>query len=127
MLKNVEITYDSIISTDRPYVFNRPDIVVRDKEKKKCYIIDVSCPNDINVSQKEQEKITKYSGLRLELGRMWDCECTVVPIVIGGVGVVSENFEKYKAMIPADITTLMCIKITLLGSEKILRNFLTRK
>ena len=70
MLKNVEITYDSIISTDRPYVFNRPDIVVRDKEKKKCYIIDVSCPNDINVSQKEQEKITKYSGLRLELGRM---------------------------------------------------------
>ena len=127
MLKNVEITYDSIISTDRPYVFNRPDIVVRDKEKKKCYIIDVSCPNDINVSQKEQEKITKYSGLRLELGRMWDCECTVVPIVIGGVGVVSENFEKYKAMIPADITTLMCIKITLLGSEKILRNFLARK
>ena len=127
MLKNVEITYDSIISTDRPYVFNRPDIVVRDKEKKKCYIIDVSCPNDINVSQKEQEKITKYSGLRLELGRMWDCECTVVPIVIGGVGVVSENFEKYKAMIPADITTLMCMKITLLGSEKILRNFLARK
>ena len=24
MLKNVEITYDSVIATDRPYVFNRP-------------------------------------------------------------------------------------------------------
>ena len=35
-----------------------------------------------NVVQKEQEKITKYSGLRVELGRMWDCECMVVPIVI---------------------------------------------
>ena len=66
--------YDSVINTDRPYVFNRPDIVVRDKHMKKCYIIDVSCPNDINVSQKEQ-KITKQAGLRMELGRMWDCEC----------------------------------------------------
>ena len=127
MLKNVEITYDAVISTDRPYVFNRPDIVVRDKLTKKCYIIDVSCPNDINVSQKEQEKITKYAGLRTELGRMWDCECVVVPVVIGGLGVVSENFEKYKLMVPANLSTIMCTKITLLGSEKILRGFLARK
>ena len=26
---------------------------------------------------------------------MWDCECIVIPIVIGGLGVVSESFEKY--------------------------------
>ena len=67
-LKNVEILWDIPISTDRPYVFNRPDIVVRDKQNKKCFIIDVCCPNDINVAQKEQEKITKYSGFRMELG-----------------------------------------------------------
>ena len=118
MLNDVEILYDTPLTTDRPHVFNRPDIVVRDKKKKKCYIIDVSCPNDINVSEKEQEKITKYGGLRQELGRMWDCECTVIPIVIGGLGVVSENFERYKHMVPAELSTAMCIKITLLGSEK---------
>ena len=127
MLKDVEILYDTPLTTDRPHVFNRPDIVVRDKKNKKCFIIDVSCPNDINVSEKEQEKITKYGGLRQELGRMWDCECSVIPIVIGGLGVVSENFERYKHMVPAELSTAMCIKITLLGSEKILRNFLARK
>ena len=127
MLKNVEITYDSIISTERPHIFNRPDIIVRDKVKRKCYIIDVSCPNDINVSQKEQEKITKYSGLRIELGRMWDCDCMVIPIVIGSLGVVFEHFEKYKDMVPAELSTVMCTKITMLGSEKILRNFLARR
>ena len=121
MLKNIEITYDSIISTERPHVFNRPDIIVRDKVKRKCYIIDVSCPNDINVSQKEQEKVTKYSGLRLELGRMWDCDCMVIPIVIGSLGVVSENFERYLKMIPAEISPSMCIKTALLGNEKLLR------
>lgn len=123
-LKNVEILWDTPISTERPYVFNRPDIVVRDKQNKKCYI---SCPNDINVTQKEQEKITKYSGLRMELGRMWDCECVVIPIVISGLGVVSMEFEKYINSLPADISTVLCIKIALLGSEKILRNFLSRK
>ena len=65
-------------------------------------------------------------GLRLELGRRWDCECIVIPIIIGGLDVVSESFEKYKIMVPAEISMLMCTKITLLGSKKILRNFLAR-
>ena len=127
VLKNVEIIWDMPLSTDRPHVFNRPDIVVREKANKKCYIIDISCPNDINVAQKEQEKITKYSGLRIELGRMWDCECIVIPIVVGGLGVVSMDFDKYKNMLPAQISSAMCIKIALLGSEKILRAFFARK
>ena len=126
-LKNVEVIWDTPIATDRPHDFNRPDIVLRDKQNKKCFIIDIACPNDINVTQKEQEKITKYSGLRLELGRMWDCECTVVPIVISGMGLVSMEFEKYKNMLPADISTVICIKIALLGSEKLLGGFLSRK
>ena len=58
---------------------------------------------------------------------MWDCECMVVPIVINGLGVVSMEFEKYKNMLPADISTDMCVKIALLGSEKILRSFLARR
>ena len=127
MSKDTEILWDSIISTERPYVFNRPDIVIRDKKGKKTLIIDISCPNDINVSDKEQEKITKYSGLRLELGRMWDTECIVVPVVVGSLGAVSENFERYLRMIPAELSPTMCIKTALLGSEKLLRRFLFRK
>ena len=108
-------------------MFNHPDIIIRDKVGKKTYIIDISCPNNINVSEKEQEKITKYSGLRLELGRMWDTECLVVPVVIGSLGIVSENFERYLKMIPAELSPSMCIKTALIGSEKILRRFLSRK
>ena len=40
--------------------------------------------------------------------------------------VVSVEFEKYKNMSPADISTVMCVKIALLGSEKILISFLSR-
>ena len=63
----------------------------------------------------------------MELGRMWNCECVIIPIVVSGLGVVSVEFEKYKNALPADISTVLCTKIALLGSEKILRNFLSRK
>ena len=91
------------------------------------YIIDVSCPSDVNVTAKENEKIAKYSGLRVELSKMWECECTVIPVVIGGLGGLSEKFVDYINQIPAEISADLCQKITLLGSEKIMRSCLSRK
>ena len=81
----------------------------------------------MNVQSKENEKITKYSGLRVELGKMWNCECVIIPVVIGGLGVISEKFLDYLKMIPAQLSMEMCQKITLLGSEKIMRSVLSRK
>ena len=91
------------------------------------YILDVSCPSDVNVTSKENEKLSKYSGLRVELAKMWNCECVVVPIVIGGLGAVSDKFSQYLNAIPAEISADLCQKITLLGSELIMRSCLSRK
>ena len=47
---------------DRHLDYNRPDIVVMEKEGRVCYIIvDVACPFDTRVAEKEREKI---SGLK---------------------------------------------------------------
>ena len=127
MDKKVEIIWDMILITDRAVGSNRPDIVIRDKSEKKTFILDISCPSDGNVTSKENEKITKYSGLRVELAKMWDCECTVIPIVIGGLGAISDKFVQYLDMIPANISSELCQKITLLGSELIMRSCLSRK
>ena len=115
------------LTTDRAEGANRPDIVIRDKVERKVYIIDVSCPSDVNVIKKENEKTSKYSGLRVELGKMWNSEAIVVPVVIGGLGCISHNFINFLKMIPADLLMEMCLKLTLLGSEKIMRSFLSRK
>ena len=64
MDKKVEILWDMVINTDRAVGANRPDIVIRDKGEKKTYIIDISCPSDVNVATKENEKMAKYSALR---------------------------------------------------------------
>ena len=127
MDRKVEIIWDMVLTTDRNVGANRPDIVIRDKSEKVTYIIDVSCPSDVNVTSKENEKLSKYSGLRVELAKMWNCECIVVPIVVGGLGALSDKFVQYLNMIPAEISADLCQKITLLGSETIMRSCLSRK
>ena len=126
MERNVEIIYDQVLSTDRPVGANRPDIVVRDMSKKKVWVIDVSCPCDTNVEKKEGEKVGKYAGLVAELQRMWGVDCVVVPVVIGGLGAVSRRCADFLGSIPGSPDVSMCQKITLMGSERILRNVLAR-
>ena len=126
MGKSVEVIYDQVLSTDRPVGANRPDIVIRDMSKKRVWIIDVSCPCDTNVEKKEGEKVGKYAGLMGELQRMWGAECVVVPVVIGGLGTVTRRCADFLASIPGEPDVSMCQKITLMGSERILRGVLAR-
>ena len=127
MDSRVELLWDMTLTMDRDVGSNRPDIVIWDKKERKVYIIDLSCASDSNVKNKENEKITKYSGLRVELAKMWNSEWIVVPVVVGGLGAISHNFANYLKMIPTDLSIAMCLKIALLGSEKILQSVLLRK
>ena len=125
--KNVEVVYDQIIQTTRPIGANRPDLVVRDLSSRKALIIDIACPNDINVIAKESEKISKYQPLCAELRKLWGVECEVVPVVVGGLGVISKNLGDHLARIPGCPKRFMCQKIAMLGSERILRSVLGRR
>ena len=58
---------------------------------------------------------------------MWNYECTVVPIVIGGLGALSDKFLHYLGMIPAEISADLCQKIAVLGCELIMRSCLSKK
>ena len=69
----------------------------------------------------------KYAALRKELVRMWGGECLVVPVVIGGLGAVSNDTELHLEKIPGNVSLAMCQKITLLGSKIILNNVLARQ
>ena len=48
---------------------------------------------------------------------MWNDECTVIPVVVGSLGAVSHKFGNYLKMIPAELSTEMCVKITLEVNE----------
>ena len=71
---------------DRKIEHRRPDIVVMEKNKRKCLIINVACPVDNNLILERNEKLDIYSELQLEIARMWDKETLIVPIIIGALG-----------------------------------------
>ena len=83
----------SLYSSGRQIEHRRPDIVVMEKNTKKCLIIDVACPVDNNLILKKNKKLDNYSELRLEIARMWDKETLIVPIMIGALRSVPNDVE----------------------------------
>jgi hypothetical protein len=57
-------------------------------------LIDVAIPSDRNVIQKESEKRLKYKKLSIEIQRMWNMKCFVIPIIIGVTGIVTKGLKK---------------------------------
>ena len=54
MLERVKckILWDFVIQTDKEMEHGRPDIVVLDKEKRECKIINIAVPGDENIKVK---------------------------------------------------------------------------
>jgi hypothetical protein len=48
-------------------------------------------PSDSNVIEKELEKKLKYKNLSIEIQRMWNMKCFVIPVIIGVTGIVSKG------------------------------------
>ena len=124
--KSVDLLYDQVLKTDLEVGANRPDIVIKDKDAKKTYILDVTCPCDINIYKAEATKVAKYIGLKGQLQKMWGFDCIIIPIVIGSLGAVTNNLKDNLAMIPGSPSITICQKATLLGSKNILMDVLSR-
>ena len=60
-------------------------------------------------------KVAKYS------------EWLVVPVVVGGLGTVLKDAERYIKSLPGGVDMTLCQKIAVLGSKRILQAVLSRK
>ena len=52
------------VQTDRTIPSNKPDIIIRDNEKRTCMLIDVAISGARNVIKKEAEKIQNIKTLQ---------------------------------------------------------------
>jgi hypothetical protein len=76
------------VQTDRTVHNKKPDIIIRDNEKRKYMFTDVAISGDRNVIKKEAEKILKCKDLIIEIQRMWNVRTNVIPIIIGATGTI---------------------------------------
>lgn len=118
--------WDRTILTDKTIICNRPDITLVDKIEKHTYLVDISIPNDNNITTKETEKIEKYTPLAIELEELWkQVKVTVVPIVISVTGITTKSFTQHlkTLKLPLDIHTTTQ-KAVILKTSSIVRKFL---
>jgi len=54
----------------------------------------VAIPADRSVVQKEAEKKLKYKSVCIEVQRMWNLKCTIIPVIIGATGIVNEKLKE---------------------------------
>ena len=101
---------------------------VIEKKDKSCKLIDPSCLFDTRIEKKEEEKCTNYNDLKCEIERIWKMKkVDVMPVVIGALGTVTMNFDKWLEKLELDLTVEMLQRPCLLGTARIIRKVLDIK
>ena len=89
-----KLLWDFNIQTDQLIPARRPDLMIINKKKGICKIVDFAVPADHKINLKESEKKDKYLDLARELKKLWNMKVTIVPIVIGALGTITKGLLK---------------------------------
>ena len=89
-----KLLWDFNIQTDHIIPARKPDLIIINKKKKICKIVDFAVPADHRINLKESEKEDKYLDLAWELKKLWNMKVTIVPIVIGALGTITKGLLK---------------------------------
>jgi len=117
---DVTVLWNQAVHTDREVTANRPVIIIKNKKEKTCTLTDVAIPADRNVVQKEEEKKLKYKILCIEIQRMWNLKCTIVPVIIGATGIVTRKLKKNLETIPRKHSIDSLHKTAIIGTSHII-------
>ena len=103
----------------------RPDITIIGKTVKLITLVDISVPADKRIVEKEDEKVSKYQDLRIELERLWKMKSRIIPVVIGALGAISKRFVNFIKQLDLGSPNMYILqKSALLGTVSILRKVL---
>ena len=88
LLWDFDMQMDHLISP------RRPDLMIINKKKRTCKIVDFAVAADHRIKLKESEKKDKYLDFVRELKKLWNIKVTIIPIVIGAFGTVTKGLLK---------------------------------
>ena len=87
----LKILLDFSMITDTTVACNRPDIVLFLKQEQHIVMLEISCPADVNIVEKEGAKVQRYQALAGKLTYLYEQPFNVISVVFGHLGVVSSH------------------------------------
>ena len=84
----------------------------------------MAIPADRKVVQKEAEKKLKYKSFCIEIQRIWNLKCTIMPVIIGASGIVTRSLKKNLEAVPGKHSIDSLQKTAILGTSHIIRKVL---
>ena len=103
----------------------KPYIVVLNKSKRSCAIINIAIPGDIGVSEKEKKKTERYQELKREIKRMWNIRSIkVISVEVGVLCSTSMMLKNYIGELGVVISTALLQQMELIEIVCILREVL---
>ena len=115
--------WDFRIQTDHVIEARRLDLVVVDKKRRACKIIDFVVPR---IEEKEKEKIEKYQDLRKELQKIRNVRVKIISSVVGSLGNIPKQISPHfphkvfyvRNVVPTGIVQSMVISCIPGGDNK---------
>ena len=88
-----KLLWDFDIQMDHLILARKPDLIIINKKKENCKIVDLAVLADHRIKLKESEKKDKYFDFARESKKLWNM-VTIIPIVIGAFGAVTKGLLK---------------------------------
>ena len=67
-------------------------MVVVDKKRRTCKIIDFRVSGDSKFEEKEKENIEKYQDQRMKLQKIWNVRLMIIPLAVASLGAIPKQF-----------------------------------
>ena len=125
-----EYWWNLSINTAQKVPHNKPDLVIWNTKEKTCNIVEFSCPADINITKKEEEKLSAYLPLVRNLQIIHpNYHYKIKPIVVGALGSIPKLLNGYQCQLgfnSLETKRIICKmqSISVTGTAKICRSFL---
>ena len=92
---NKEIWWNLPIKTANKVEYNRPDVVIWNRETKVCHLVEISVPQDIDISNQQVVKRDKYIPLVSEMQQLYrNYTFQIIPVIIGCLGAIPKSVEQ---------------------------------
>ena len=92
--------WDSLITREIKISCYQLDIVIKEKDRNKCLVIDIGKPSNYNIQNEATEKINKQADLKIQCKRMGNQNIDVVPVIVSPTPKVEKNLKKFLSRIP---------------------------